>query len=342
MSRRARGVLGAAITLLLLWWVLRDVSPSSVWAEVRGANPWWLLAAVVLATFNFVLRAIRWRVLLEPGQGGSSFEARFGSTCAGFAANNIFPARLGEFIRAYVLSRVAAVPLGASVGSLVVERVLDGLVLASFLAGAILSPTFPLGDTEAAAWVERTAMVASVVFAIGFLTMWAAARRPAGTLRVWEATGGRIVPDRFADRATDLVTTLIHGFGALARLHVLVRAVLWSLVVWVCLGLSIWAGLLAFGITAPGFVGSMFLQAVIGFSVALPSTPGFFGVFEAGARIGLQPWDIGDAVIVSFATSYHILTFIPVTVLGLLYVRRIGLRWSDVRRQRSGEGGTLG
>ncbi len=332
MSRRARGVLGAAVTLLLLWWVLRDVSPGSVWTELRGANPWWLIAAVVLATFSFVLRAIRWRVLLEPGHTGSSFEARFGATCAGFAANNIFPARLGEIIRAYVLARVAALPFGASVGSLVVERVLDGLVLASFLVGAILSPAFPLGDTAAAAWVHRTAMAGSVVFALGFFVLWLVARWPSVTLRFWEATAGRLVPDSLSDRATGLVTTLVHGLGALSRVRVLVRAVGWSVVVWVCLGVSIWAGLLAFEITTPGFIGSMFLQAVIGFSVALPSTPGFFGVFEAGARIGLQPWGIGDAAIVSFATSYHILTFIPVTVLGLLYVRRFGLRWSDVRQ----------
>lgn len=333
MSRRARGVLGAAITLLLLWWVLRDVSPASVWAELRDANPWWLLAAVVLATFSFVLRALRWRVLLEPGHEGSSFDARFGATCAGFAANNIFPARLGEIVRAYVLARVADLPFGASVGSLVVERVLDGLVLACFLVGAILSPAFPLGDTEAAAWVHRTAMVGSVVFAFGFFVLWLVARRPAGALRLWEVTGGRLVPDSLSDRATGLVATLVHGLGSLARFNVLVRAIAWSLAVWVCLGVSIWVGLLAFGITAPGFIGSMFLQAVIGFSVALPSTPGFFGVFEAGARIGLQPWGIDDAAIVSFATSYHILTFIPVTVLGLLYVRRIGLRWSEVRRR---------
>lgn len=333
MSRRARGVLGAVITLSLLWWVLRDVSPASVWAELREANPWWLLAAVVLATFSFVLRAIRWRVLLEPGHEGSSFETRFGATCAGFAANNIFPARLGEIVRAYVLSRVAGLPFGASVGSLVVERVLDGLVLASFLVGAVLSPAFPLGDAEAAAWVRRTALAGSVVFAFGFLVLWLVARWPSVFLRFWEATADRVIPDSLSDRATGLVTTLVHGLGALARFGVLMRAIGWSLVVWVCLGVSIWAGLLAFDVTTPGFVGSLFVQAVIGFSVALPSTPGFFGVFEAGARIGLQPWGVGDAAVVSFATSYHILTFIPVTVLGLLYVRRIGLRWSEVRRR---------
>lgn len=333
MRRHVRGVAGAAVTLLLLWWVLRDVSVSEVLAELREASPWWLAAAVVLATFSFVLRAIRWRVLLEPGHAGSSFEARFGATCAGFAANNIFPARLGEIVRAYVLARVAAIPLGATIGSLVVERVLDGLVLVSFLVVPILLPGFPLGETEAAAYVRRAAVIGSVVFALGFVVLWFAARRPASTLRWWRWTGGRLVPERFSDTVTGAVEMFVAGLGALARADVLARAVGWSFIVWLCLGASIWSGMLAFDITAPGFVGALFVQAVIGFSIAAPSTPGFFGLFEAGARIGLLPWGVPDAAIVGFATSYHILTFIPVTLIGLWYVRRVGLRWSDVRRR---------
>lgn len=333
MSRRARGVIGAVLTVLLLWWVLRDVSVAEVTAELRRANLWWMLLAVSLATFSFVLRAMRWRVLLEPGHAGSSFDARFGATCAGFAANNVFPARLGEIVRAYTLARVARLPFGASVGSLVVERVLDGLVLASFLGGAIVMPGFPLGETEAAGYVRRAALIGSIVFAFGFVVLWLMARGPDTVLRLWSSSLGRLIPERFSERLTGLVETFVHGLGALARVSVLARAVGWSYVVWGCLAASMWTGLLSFGITGPGFVGAAFLQAVIGFAVALPSTPGFFGVFEAGTRIGLQPWDVPDALVVSFATSYHVLTFIPITLLGLWYLRHFGLRWSDVRER---------
>lgn len=339
MSRRARGVLGAVITLALLWWVLRDVSPAEVMAELRGASPWWLATAVLLATFSFVLRAARWRVLLEPGHVGSSFEARFGATCTGFAANNLFPARLGELIRAYVLSRVATVPFGASVGSLVVERVLDGLVLAIFLVVPIVLPGFPLGDAEAAGQIHRVALVASIVFALGFVVLGVAARRPAGAYRLWSRTGGRLVPERFTERIDGLVKTFLHGLGALGRIDVLARAVVWSFMLWICLAASIWAALLAFDVTAPGPLGAAFLQAVIAFAVAAPSTPGFFGVFEAAARVGLQPWDVPDATIVGVATSYHILTFIPVTLIGLWYVRRVGLRWTEMRHRPVEEAG---
>jgi glycosyltransferase 2 family protein len=71
---------------------------------------------------------------------------------------------------------------------------------------------------------------------------------------------------------------------------------------------------------------------LIAFAVAAPSSPGFFGVFEAACRLGLGVWDIAPSRVVSFATSYHILTFIPVTLIGLWYLRRFGLSWEDVER----------
>ena len=108
------------------------------------------------------------------------------------------------------------------------------------------------------------------------------------------------------------------------------QALLWSVVVWLNLSVSIWLGLLAFGITTPGLAGAIFLQSVIAFAVAAPSSPGFFGVFEAAARLGLGVYDVPVTDMVSFATSYHILTFLPVTILGLLYIRHFGLSWSEM------------
>lgn len=333
MSGRVKVFIGLVITAALLWWVLRDVSFAEVAAEVREANPWWLAAAIVAATFNFVLRAMRWKVLLEPEHPGSSLDERFGATAAGVAANNLFPARMGELVRAFVLSRVATIPFGASVGSLVVERVLDGLVLISLLLGPLLLPGFPIGDPETAAFVHRVALLGSAAFVGGFFVLWLASRNPASAVRVWGATLGRLVPRRFAAGITHLVDTFVHGLGAVRRPAVLIRAVAWTYLVWFTVAASIWFSLLAFDITGPGFVGALFVQAVIAFAVAIPSTPGFVGVFEAGARIGLAPWDIPDSTIVSFATSYHILTFIPITLIGLWYLRRFGLKWSDVNRR---------
>lgn len=334
-GHRVKTILGLLITVALLAWVLRDVSPAEIAAELRDARPGWLALAVVLATFSFALRAWRWRVLLEPGHPGTELGTRFGAVCIGFAVNNLLPARLGEFTRAYVFSRTAAVPLSASIASLVVERILDGVVLAIFLFATISLPGFPLGEGAGAELIGRTANVGAVVFGIGLALLWAAAQSPTGAARVFDRTLGRVLPEKAREKASPIVQAFVDGLAALRRPSSFLLALGWSFVVWLDVGLSIWAGLVAFGITAPGVTGALFLQSLIAFAVAAPSSPGFFGVFEAAARLGLGVWDVPAATVVSFATSYHILTFIPVTLLGLWYLRRLGLSLGEV--ERSGE-----
>lgn len=325
-----KSVLGLLVTLLLLWWVLRDVSITEVWDRVAEADPWLLAGAVAVATFSFVLRALRWRVLLAPSHPDSRFVPRFGATCIGFAVNNLLPARLGEFARAYSLSRVEGLNIGASIASLVAERIFDGLVLAFFLFAIISLPGFPIGEGSTALLLRRTANIGAVAFALAFFLLWLAARNSDRSVQLFERSVGRWLKPVLRARISRLLAGFLAGLGALHDTATFARALAWSVVVWINLAVSIWLGLLAFGITAPGLMGAVFLQSVIAFAVAAPSSPGFFGVFEAATRLGLGVYDVPATDMVSFATSYHILTFLPVTVLGLWYIRHFGLSWSEM------------
>ncbi len=329
-GHRGKTAAGLLLTVLLLWWVLRDVSVTEVWSRMREADAWLLLAAVAVATFSFVLRAIRWRILLAPAHPDSRFGARFGATCVGFTVNNLLPARIGEFARAYTLSRAEGLNIGASVASLVAERIFDGLVLAFFLFATISLPDFPLGEGATATIVRRTANIGAVAFMAALVVLWLSARNPELSLRLFDRSIGRLFGPTLRRKAGLLVAGFLQGLGALHDAWTFLRALVWSVIVWLNLALSIWLGLLAFGITSPGIPGAVFLQSVIAFAVAAPSSPGFFGVFEAATRLGLGVYEVPPTDMVSFATAYHVLTFIPVTLLGLWYIRRFGLSWSEM------------
>lgn len=333
MNRRWQTLLGVAITVALLWWVLRDVPLSEVWDYARAADPGWLLAAVVTATLSFVPRAMRWHVLLLPVHDHTRFTTRFEAVCIGAMANNVLPVRLGEFARAYSFSRMEPVGAGAAFGSLVVERIFDGLVLAGLLAATLALPGSPVtGDGSDAVMVRRVAGGAALLFGAVAVAVWLLARYPEKLLRLFERTVGRVLPPDLTDRSVGVLASFVEGLGALHRPLVFLRIVLWTLAVWVVSGLSLWFGLLAFDISAPGVIGGVFLQALIGFAVAIPSSPGFFGPFEAAARVGLGFYGVGSAQAVSFAGVIHIATFIPVTLLGLWFMHRLGLRLRELER----------
>ena len=150
MKRDWKSALGIALSALLLWYTMRDVSPAEVWRVLERSN--WLLFALctVVATCIFPLRARRWRTILEPFAGHISFGPLWRSTAIGMMMNNVFPARAGEFGRAFALSReVPRVPITTALGSLAVDRIFDAIVLLSMMFGAMLDPRFPAGTTLA-------------------------------------------------------------------------------------------------------------------------------------------------------------------------------------------------
>lgn len=331
-KRRVRGLLGLVVSAGLLWWVLHDVSLAEVWSEIRGADPWLLAASVAVATAGYGVRAARWRVLLLPNAPGIGFRPRFAAVCIGFMANNVLPARLGEFARAFSLSRVGDVGMSEAFASLVVERVFDGLVVAFFLFLSISFPGLLSGGVGADSTVRNLTAIGAAVFGAALVFLWLMVRFPDRSLWLFEVTLGRVLPPHLTERGVEVLSSFIDGLGALHDPLLFLRALAWSFAVWIWLSASIWLGLLAFDITAPGFTGAVFVQSLIAFAVALPSSPGFFGPFEAAAKLGLDLFGVRSAQVIGFATGYHILTFVPVSLLGLWYVRVLGLEWSEVER----------
>ncbi len=299
------------------------MSFAELWTHLRSANPWFLLAMTAAATGTFVLRALRWQVLLRPTAADLGFRSRFAAVCIGFMANNLLPARLGEFARAYSLSRIEPVGMSAAFASLVVERLLDALVLVTFLLPALLLPGG--GGSAGPVSLQQIAITAMVIIAMGFLVLGILVRFPNWFLRLAERWTHRLMPRRGADRVTGMLASFIAGLGSLRHAHVFAQAIAWSFVVWLWNGMSFYLGFLAFGIRGPGIGGALLLQSLIGFAVSIPSSPGFFGPFEAAARVALSIYSIAPARTISFAAGYHILTFIPVTLMGLWYMHRLGI-----------------
>ena len=329
MKIDGKAIIGIAVTAFLLWYILRDVPFVDVWANLRGVHWGLLLASIAVATAGFLIRALRWRVLLEPVLPRSSLRNRFAAVNIGFMANNLLPARIGEFARTYALSRVEPIPMSAALGSLVVERVLDALVLLAILLGAMASPAFPdsagLGDGPLATALDAVVLgVFALIAVLGALIAF-----PRATVALAERAAVRL-PTGFARPVVDALEAFLGSLAVLRSPRLLGLALLWSLGFWLWHGLSFWLGMLAFDIHA-GPVAAYFTEAVVGFVVATPAAPGFFGTFHFGAGWALSVFGVPDARALAFAFGYHLGGFIPVTVIGLYYAGRIGLSMGDVR-----------
>jgi hypothetical protein len=329
-SSSLKAVVGIAATVFFLWLALREVHWSEVAAQLRQAN-WWLLgAATLVSTLGMHVRALRWKPLLQPVAPDVPFAPRIAAVCIGFGANNVFPARLGEFARAWVLARQARIPVTGAFGSLVVERALDGIVLVVFLLGSMALPGFPdlAPGSEVQAGVDWMIRIVSVLLAGALVLVFF----PGRTVAIAERIANAVLPGAVRRPLLDALHAFIAGLHVLRSPRLLAISVAWAVAQWAFLATSFLLAFHAFGITEPGFLGAVFLQSLIAMAVAIPAGPGFFGVFEAASVLGLALWGVPNARAVSFAIGFHIAGWLTVTGLGAWYAARLNIRLRDLGR----------
>lgn len=325
-----RGVAGFVLSGALLLWVLRDVSPATVWGELSRSDPWLFFLATVAATIIFPIRALRWKVILDPVAPGIPFGPLWRSTAIGMMINNVLPARAGEIARAYALTREEPrVPFSTSVASLVVDRLFDALVLLALGLLALLDPAFPSDATIAgqplADWARGGIVITAAMMAVVYLLVFF----PAALIRAFEGFSRRVSP-RIEERGKVALQRFSDGLSVMRSPGRFAIVLAWTVVHWLISALGTWLGFYAVGIELP-FSAALFVQTVTAFGVALPSAPGFFGVFEAIAVVTLAVYGVSATLATSWAIGFHILTFIPITVIGAFYFVRLGLHFRELR-----------
>ena len=325
-----KSALGIGISAFFIWWVLRGEDPGEIIAQISQANPWYFLASMFVGTAGYFVRALRWKVLLHPLKPDTALRSRFAGVSIGFAVNNIFPARLGEIARAFALTRVEPITVSGSLGSLVVERFLDTIVLVTLFLVPMALPSFPgadgllsgalvgiLGGTFGLLAIFLAGLVALLIF-------------PEPIVRLAERFFVRL-PGGWGPRMVVALESFLRALKVLRHPVLLTKAVVWSYVFWLWHGLSFWLGFKAFGIDL-GFAAAVFTEAVVGFAVAIPAAPGFFGTFQLGVDLALGGvYGVAEPSALAFAFGYHLGGFFPITIIGLYYAWSIGFSVRDVR-----------
>jgi glycosyltransferase 2 family protein len=328
-ARRSGGmawkvILGLVVSVGLLWYTFRNEDPAEIWHEIRLADPLLLFLATAAGTFVFWIRAWRWKAILEPVRPDTTFRSRFAATMIGFMGNNILPLRAGEFMRPYALSRLERVPLVTAFSTLVIERIFDGVFVVGSLFLVTMLPGFPAGRLAESAQFATAArgfglVVLTLLVGLALLVIFP--RQVVGAL---EAGAARLPFARLRRLIIDSLEAFLAGAGILRDPLLIARASFWTVVHWLVNALAFYFGYRAFGIDLP-FLAAIFLQACVGLAVAVPSAPGFFGPFEFATKVVLvNMWGSEESKAVGFALGVHILTFIPVTLMGLYYAWRMG------------------
>lgn len=323
MLKNWRFWLGVAVSLILLYAVLYNTNPAELVSALASANYWWLPPAVAVYFVGVWLRAWRWRYLLRPVKD-LPVGLLFRTIVIGYTANDVLPFRLGEVVRAVVLSSRGGVSAAATLSTIVVERIMDGLTMVGFMVTASLF--LPL-DAVLQSTVRLSAVLMVGIVAVLYIVV--ASRRAADAIL---ALVLRPLPQSMAKRASGLAGALLDGLGSLRSPRDLLGVLVFSILGWLpesAMYAMIGQG---FGL-GRSFPTYMLTTAAGNLGAMVPSTPGYVGVFDAPAKYVLVLSGVPDSLAASYILVLHATLLVPVIALGLVFLWQYGLTLTGLQRR---------
>lgn len=330
--------LGVAISGFFLWLVLRDIEYGVLWQKTREANYWYILPGIAVYFVALWVRAWRWHYLLRPLKAIPT-AAMFPIVTMGYAGNNIFPARAGEVLRAVLLKRKQDVPISASLATIIVERVFDGVVMLAFIFLNLAELSRLTDDIRVLGQltIQQVALWGSLVFFGALLVFLAAAMFPALTERIANWLIQCLLPDRWRARALVITQRFLGGLESLRSPLEALMVFLTSVVIWLLETVKYWFVMHAFGFSV-SFFALMLMNGVVNLATTIPSAPGYLGTFDLPGIAVLEAYGVPKETAASYTFVLHFALWFPVTALGLYYMTREGIGWSGYSSLEKMEG----
>lgn len=309
-------LLGVAITLVCLVLAFYRVSFDELLRALAGANYALVGPALLLWLIGYVARTVRWRTILAGAASGSLFDL-FGVLMVGFATNNLLPARLGEFARAYLLRRRTGLRKTFVLASIFLERVFDGLALVAVIF--VLSALVDLPN-----WGQEVELAAAVLFigvAVG-VSILLYRQEPAGRAVAFVT---RPLPGRLGTFAVGAFGAFVNGLSSMRRPAVVALTAAMSLGIWAIEWAAYFFVASAFnlGLTPVQLAAACaFMLVVVNLGIMLPAAPGYVGTFQLFAVSALAVWGVPYEPALAVAIVAHVCQYVLVTCIGLAFFGR--------------------
>ena len=307
-----RWALSIPLAAVLLYYSLRGVEWSRIWGIIAAARWEYIVAAGAIVAFNLFLRSFRWRILLN-AEAQLSVGLVFRANMAGYLGNNFLPARAGEVIRSLIVSTHSSLSKTYVLTTALSERLMDVIAL------VLWSSLVLLGVHPKPEWMDRLSRSMAIVAAVGALTV-----------AILPHTGDLVrnllhripLPAALRARLLPLAEQVLLGLRAFHHWGRFGGFALCTAAIWTLDATGTMIASRAFGLNF-SFSIAMLLITALGLGSALPSTPGYLGIYQFVAVTVLTPFGFTrDAalayIMVAQAVGYAVTLLLGLPCLPLL------------------------
>jgi len=300
--------IGIAISCICIGFVLRGINFSEVASCFRSIQYLYLIPVLLLVLGNLYVRSYRWGIMINNLVRLDQWTL-FKFSAIGFMAIGVLPARLGEFVRPYLVKQYGGVRMPATMATVVLERIFDLLTLMVFLFIVLIKIPLPPEIFKAGITMLTISLTLLTVFII------------MGTKRDFS---GRIIakvlgllPDRIGKPAAHLADSFLDGLQLLPDVKKTLWVLLLSLATWLMLGLSNYCMFYAFDMNL-SLANAFAILAIVALGVMIPAAPGFIGTYHYACILGLTAFGIAKPRALSYAVALHFMQMAPVILTGLV------------------------
>jgi len=341
-------IIGILISSLALYFAFRNVPFAELMTYLGAFNYYWIVPSIGVALFAFVLRVIRWQIILASNKKVGFWHA-FHPVMISFMINSILPGRVGEFARPAILKKRDQIPFATGLATVVAERVFDmGLLILFFmlvLNSVNIDPDFDMAyggyhlsrktlETIGIGMARLGILLIAGILLIGIgPTRKIIHRIIAQTPSLFFFSGDLFrqkIRTRIVEPLIRITENIASGFALLKSPQKVLLCLGLSFFIWSLSALSFY--IMMFG--SPGIKLSFLEMAAVlvitCFFIALPSVPGFWGIWEAGGVFALSLFGVAAKDAVGYSLVNHVFQMAPVIIIGLISAVLTGINISQV------------
>lgn len=331
---------GILISALLLYFALRGLKLSEVWESIKSARYIWLLPGIAIYFMGVWVRSWRWHYMLRPLKKIPT-RTMFPIVTIGYMGNNIYPARAGEVLRAVILKQREDVPVSASLATVIVERVFDGVVMLAFVFLNLGELAKLTTDSGIIGNIQQVAFWGAIVFITSLLVFLLAAMFPQYTQKIADWFIQRFMPVRLREKTSQIASRFLTGLESLRSPQEALMIFFTSVIIWLFETGKYWFVMHAFNFEV-SFFALMLMNGIVNLATTIPSAPGYLGTFDAPGIALLSAYGVPPEMATSYTLVLHAALWFPITALGAYYYLRQPLRWGSkevrtIQQSNSGE-----
>jgi len=315
--------LGIFMSIFFLYFALRGLQLDLIWQTLITANFWWLVPSVIIYFVAVLVRTWRWHYLLRPLKKIPPLSI-FSIVTIGYMGNNIFPARAGELLRAFILKVKEEIAISSSLATIIVERIFDGVVMLAFVFLNLPELAKLTTDSGFIGSIQSLATWGAVAFWGALLVFLLAAMFPQITFKVATWIIQHLVPTRWRAGVSSVTGRFLSGLEALRSPRDVLMVFLTSIVIWLFETANYWLVMQAFPFRV-NFFTLMLMNGIINLTTTLPSAPGYIGTFDAPGIALLTASGVPGEMAAGYTLLLHAALWMPITLVGAYFFLRQGI-----------------